>query len=199
MKLTGIILAGGKSSRMGTNKALLKVNSVSVISRIKRELSYYCDSLFVVTNDPGLYTFLDVPITEDHYKNKGPLAGIHAGLSESSTEWNLVVACDVPLINSQALSVLTRIVESKQGRNADVILPIASGRYHPMLALYRKSVLPEVTKAIKANRLKLMDVIHLLNVVEVDERGHGVPEKAWEECFFNMNNPAEYEEICNRF
>ena len=99
MKTTGIILAGGKSSRMGTNKALLTIDGKTVIERIVNQLEQIVDEIIVVTNPFHDYEFLQLPMVEDKWKGMGPLAGIEAGLNASTTERNLIVACDMPFIS----------------------------------------------------------------------------------------------------
>ena len=89
MKTTGIILAGGKSSRMGTNKALLTINGKTVIERIVNQLDQIVDEIIVVTNQFHDYEFLQLPMVEDKWKGMGPLAGIQAGLKAATTERNL--------------------------------------------------------------------------------------------------------------
>nr|WP_284521516.1 molybdenum cofactor guanylyltransferase [Cytobacillus pseudoceanisediminis] len=86
MSSTGIILAGGHSSRMGENKALLKIGGKTVIERIADQLSSILPNVIIVANKQEDYQFLGLPLVSDRWKEKGPLAGIHAGLSESRTQ-----------------------------------------------------------------------------------------------------------------
>ncbi|MFK4998810.1 molybdenum cofactor guanylyltransferase [Bacillus sp. N9] len=98
-----IILAGGKSSRMGENKALMKMNGARVIDRLIAEFSPVSEEVILVTNDPLLYEELPVTLLEDclSYKGQGPLAGIYTGLSAVNNDPCLIVACDLPFATSQ--------------------------------------------------------------------------------------------------
>src|SRR5690606_20588107 len=106
METTGIILAGGKSSRMGRNKALLDFHGQTVIETIANELQKIVNHLIIVTNNQEDYAFLQLPMVSDKWQGIGPLAGIHAGLSISKTEKNLVVACDMPFVSREIGSYL---------------------------------------------------------------------------------------------
>ena len=81
--ITGIILSGGKSTRMGSNKSLLKVGNMTVIERVRNLLQGIFKNVILITNDPEDYKFLGLPMFEDVYRHKGPLAGIHSGLVHS--------------------------------------------------------------------------------------------------------------------
>ncbi|WP_035186570.1 molybdenum cofactor guanylyltransferase [Alteribacter aurantiacus] len=193
-EVTGVILAGGKSSRMGTNKALLTVGGIPTIERVKDILISTCSQTVVVGNQEDLYRFLNVSFIKDHHSGKGPLAGIHAGLKWSTTDWNLVVACDMPLMNEEV--VLGLIDQSNA--SSDVIIPRAGGRDQPLLALYRKSSLPIMEQALEENRLSLKHVLSHLKVKSVTFNDlNGVSERQWERAFFNMNRPDEYVRVKN--
>ncbi|PYZ97112.1 molybdenum cofactor guanylyltransferase [Alteribacter lacisalsi] len=200
MKVTAVILAGGQSSRMGKNKALLSINGLPVIERIKNVLSQSCCGMLVVANSPEQYRFLHVPVVPDRFPDSGPLAGIHAGILESGCEWHFVAACDVPLISRDVIEILLR--EMEDNPETDVILPKAGGRLQPMTALYRRSVLPAVEEALKSGQLKLLDALNGLDLIYVDEQkaaAQGMDPERWEQSFFNMNRPEEYSEVLRIF
>ena len=106
MKAGAIILSGGKSSRMGTNKALLPFKEKTNIERIRDELRSLFDDIILVTNDPESYEFLKIKTVSDKYPGKGPLAGVHAGLMASNYEENIVVACDMPFVSADLAGTL---------------------------------------------------------------------------------------------
>src|SRR3954469_4803909 len=108
MKAAAIILSGGKSSRMGTNKALLKINEKTNIKRITDTLKVLFNDIILVTNDPEDYQFLGVKMVSDHYPGQGPLAGVHAGLLASPHETNFVVACDMPFVSVGLAELLVK-------------------------------------------------------------------------------------------
>ncbi|MDZ7623820.1 MAG: molybdenum cofactor guanylyltransferase [Ignavibacteriaceae bacterium] len=139
--ITGIILSGGKSSRMGTDKALLKLGDESIIERMTKLMKSIFNEVFIVTNTPDDYRFLRVPLYEDIHKHKGPLSGIHSGLVHSSTEKNFFISCDLPLISK---ALIEYIVEFKSDK--PVKYCIASGRHHYLAGIYRKELLPEIER-----------------------------------------------------
>lgn len=189
MKTTAIILAGGKSSRMGTNKALLTLNGKTVIEGIAESLEKTADELLIVTNTPADYKFLHLPMTEDKWKGMGPLAGIEAGLSASKTEHNLIVACDMPFISVDLGTYLLSCLEDYQAA-----VPEISGRLHPLFAAYRKDVKGVVTKALEENQLRIRHFLHSIHVKIVKNdllQSLGLPDE--EIYFFNMNDRTEYE------
>jgi molybdenum cofactor guanylyltransferase len=184
---TGIIMAGGKSTRMGKNKALLKIGGQTVIERIANELRKAVSELLIVTNTPEDYQFLGLPMIEDQWKGMGPLAGIHAGLEASKTEKNLVVACDMPFVSSEIGGYLLRFLDHYQGA-----VPRISGQLHPLFAAYRKDALSEISKALEKQELKIrlfFDRIQLKYVTEEDLKKLGLP---LENHFFNMNDLKEF-------
>ncbi|MDY8022582.1 molybdenum cofactor guanylyltransferase [Paenibacillus polymyxa] len=106
MEVTGIIVAGGRSSRMGQDKALLQLGGVTVLERIAAVLGKVAGRVIAVTRDTQQYRGLGLETTADLYPDLGPLSGIHAGLSASKTEWGVVVACDMPLVQPEILHAL---------------------------------------------------------------------------------------------
>lgn len=195
MQATGIILAGGKSSRMGTNKALLKINGVTTVERIVMELKKIVDEIIIVTNSFEDYAFLNLPMVEDHWKGMGPLAGIHAGLTASKTEKNIVVACDMPFISYQFGKLLLQNLAHYQAA-----VPEIAGQLHPLFAAYRKEVKGEVERAIQENQLKIRAILQHIHVKIVkDDEFENLGIKLDETFFYNMNHPNEYENAINIF
>nr|WP_295974798.1 molybdenum cofactor guanylyltransferase [uncultured Bacillus sp.] len=189
MKTTGIILAGGKSSRMGTNKALLDLNGRRVIAGIAERLGYISDELLIVTNHFADYEFLQLPMVADHYKGMGPLAGIEAGLSMSKTERNLIVACDMPFISIELGRYLLSCLE-----NSEAALPQIAGKQHPLFAAYRREVLDKARISLEKKDLRIKSFLLNLDVTIITEK---VLERIGlsneEEYFFNMNRPEHYQ------
>ncbi|MDQ0492570.1 molybdenum cofactor guanylyltransferase [Paenibacillus brasilensis] len=106
LEVTGIIVAGGRSSRMGQDKALLQLGGVTVLERIAAVLGKVAGRVIVVTRDIQQYSGLGLETMADLYPGLGPLSGIHAGLSASTTEWGIVVACDMPFVQPEILRAL---------------------------------------------------------------------------------------------
>lgn len=190
MEATGIILAGGKSSRMGTNKALLSIDGKSVIEHVVAELDSIVNNIIIVTNSFEDYAFLNLPMVEDEWKDMGPLAGIHAGLSATKTEHNLLVACDMPFISARLGSVLLGQLTEYQ-----VAIPKISDKIHPLFAAYRKEVKEEAKAALEQKQLRIREMfrnIHVKIMNEIELNDYGI--KLSESDLFNMNHPEEYEQ-----
>ena len=189
MKACAIILSGGKSSRMGTNKALLPFRQKTNIERIKDAVATLFDDIILVTNEPETYEFLGIKTVSDIYPGKGPLAGIHAGLSASKYEENVVVACDMPFVSADLAEVLI-----KNLKHVDAVVPIIGGRQHPLFAAYQKKVVPEIESNLKENRLRMADLLEKVEVrfLEGNEL-LAFADGNLERIFFNMNHPEDYE------
>lgn len=188
MQATGIIMAGGRSSRMGTNKALLSIGGKTVIERIVTELSKIVSDIVIVTNTPEEYQFLGLPMIEDQWKDMGPLAGIHAGLTASRTEKNLVVACDMPFISAQLGGVLLNLLDDYQ-----IAVPDISGQLHPLFAAYRKDTLGEISHSLQNQTLRIRQFFKHTNTKYVTEAClQKLQYHYQEQHFFNMNHPDDF-------
>jgi len=193
MKTTGIILAGGKSSRMGTNKALLTIENKTVIERIVEQLEQIVDEIIIVTNYFSDYEFLKLPMVEDLRKEMGPLAGIEAGLEASKTQWNLVVACDMPFISIELGKYLLSCLQQYQAA-----VPEIDGQLHPLFAAYRKEVSAAVSNSLNENQLRIRQLLHTIHAKIVKNdliQSHGLSTE--DIYFFNMNHPNEYQTAVN--
>jgi len=182
-----IILAGGKSSRMGRNKALLSFGTKTGIERIVDELRPISSHPIVVTNEPHLFQHLGVRIVQDNYPGMGPLAGLEAGLSATDEEWNVLVACDMPFVSRMLAEELM-----KRTAEWDCVVPKLDGRVHPLFALYNKSILPVVQEKLEGNTLKMMAVLESCHTLYVKEEDLNKVDNL-EDALFNMNVPSDYE------
>jgi molybdopterin-guanine dinucleotide biosynthesis protein A len=150
-EVTGVILAGGSSRRMKSNKALLPFQGELFIERIYRQLASIFREIILVTNKPELYGFLPCSKVADLYPGMGSLAGIHAGLSNSKTRYIFVVACDMPLLNR---SLIRRIVATVHDQ--DIVIPEGSGGLEPLHAVYGKGALPVMEEALSRGKVKIV-------------------------------------------
>lgn len=189
MKAGVIILSGGKSSRMGTNKALLKIAEKPNVERIKEEMANHFENITLVANDLEAYQFLNIKMVCDQYPGQGPLAGIHAGLKASDSEINLIVACDMPFV-SAGLGVI--LVENL--KEYDAVVPVIAGRQHPLFAVYHKRIVSEIENSLESSRLRMKHLLEHLNVLYMTEKDfQKYGDKSLDRIFFNMNHPDEYE------
>src|SRR5215470_7625949 len=116
--ITGVILAGGKSSRMGQNKALMALGGQRLVDRVVTVMRSVFDDLLMVTNTPEVYAELGVPMVRDVWSEKGSLGGIYSAIYHVATPYCLVVACDMPFLQAAVLHyLLTQIADY------DVIIP----------------------------------------------------------------------------
>ncbi len=193
IKSTGIILAGGKSSRMGTNKALLPIAGKLNIERTIDTLSEVTNELIIVTNAKEQYECFGIRMVSDRIQDKGPLAGMEAGIRHSNTNINVVVACDMPFISADVLRFLQNKVASY-----DAVIPYIFKKLHPTCAVYTKSVLPVLESNLNENELRLYQMIQMLHVNYIDENQFEALDISLEDVFFNMNVQQEYQQVIGR-
>lgn len=147
--MNGIILAGGRSSRIGTDKAFIKFAGVPIIERTLSLFKSLFVKCLIVTNKPNNYSYLNCPLVSDHYNNIGPLGGLHAGLFTSDSHLNFVVACDMPLIKPEVVKYITGI------QGYDAVVPLINGFPEPLLAVYSRRCLPAIEKMIAEKEYKI--------------------------------------------
>lgn len=131
--ITGVILAGGKSSRMGTDKGLINFDGKLFVQYSISAVKPLVSKTIIISNNPG-YDDLKVDRLEDTIQNSGPLAGILTGLLRAKTDYCLVLSCDVPFIKTEVLKLLVRAQDGK----SDVVQLVSNGIKMPLIALYHK-------------------------------------------------------------
>src|SRR5438270_10466499 len=168
-QVTGFVLAGGRSSRMGANKAFLTLEGKPLIEHAKSILDSVCGQVFIL-GQRALYGRFG-QCYEDVYPDCGPLSGIHAALLNSQTEWILVTAVDTPFITAELLDYL---VERAVNSSALVTAPCVGGHVQPLCTVFHHSFLPIVEAALKAGRYKVeplfpKDQTLILGEAELDQ------------------------------
>lgn len=156
--ITGIILAGGKSSRMGTDKGLITLEGITFTERIISAMNPLVKSIIIVSNTSE-YDGFGYQRIEDVIKDSGPLAGLYTGLHYSKTEYNLVLSCDVPLINSKILKKLV----AEMDYTSDVIQFQSQGKTIPLVAFYRKRCMYTCLELLEQGEKRLRVAIDHLN------------------------------------
>jgi molybdopterin-guanine dinucleotide biosynthesis protein A len=148
------ILAGGASSRMGANKALMHFHGEPLITRVAKALAACpaISEILLITNTPAEYAFLYLPCFPDIQPGKGPLGGIYTALTHAKFSRALVVACDLPFITPELLDYLCR-----EGEGAEVCVLESDKGVEPLCAVYAKSCLPVIEKQLRNGRLKVSD------------------------------------------
>lgn len=185
--MTGIILTGGKSSRMGRNKAFLKVNGEVIIEKITRLFKELFDEVILVTNSPDEYRYLNIKIVADIYPKSGSLIGIYSGLYHASSQYAFVAACDMPFLKKDFIEYLI-----KQKDGYDIIIPFSPDGQQPLHAIYSKSCLKPMEDQIKKGVLKIVDILPRLSVRYVKE-DEIIPFDPEFKAFFNVNTPSEFQ------
>lgn len=182
MTTSGVILAGGKSSRMKFNKAFAQISGKPVISIIIDKFIPVFQENMIISNDPEAYQHLGLPIYPDVYSRMGPVSGIHSALYHSSNESVFVMGCDIPFMNMD----LVKMMVSRLGEY-DSVVPQIDGLLQPLTAVYSRKCLPILTNCLETNRVKLIRIFDELNALKItrDEiEAYGVAE----EMFLNVND-----------
>jgi molybdenum cofactor guanylyltransferase len=156
MRRAGFVLAGGFSSRMGRDKALLAYRETTLVEYVARAVQEAIGSVALI-GDPDRYRDLGLAVYRDKVPGCGPLGGIFTALSVSPADWNLVVACDMPGISARVLRVLLD-PEAQPGR--DCVMAVGpGGEPEPLCALYHRRCLPVLDRAIRQKRFKMRDLV----------------------------------------
>jgi len=145
-----IILAGGKSSRFGTDKALFPIHGVPLIQNVIDVVERVTSNIIIITNSIEKLKFLNYPLYEDIIPNAGPLGGIYTGLTHSSFELNLVLPCDMPHITPACLNYL---IHSANGN--DITVPYHNNMLEPLCAVYSKTCVDIIKKHLQSKNYQI--------------------------------------------
>jgi molybdenum cofactor guanylyltransferase len=188
--ITGIILSGGKNSRMGVNKAFLEIDGIRLIERMMNIYRRIFDEVIIVTNDPLAYLeFSDAAIVTDIYKGMGPLGGIYSGLFYANNCHAFVSACDMPFLNEEFILYMI-----EQKCNYDVVVPQLSEGYQALHAVYSQRCLLYIKRMMEANKLKISDFYKEVRLL-------GIPEEKMKpfnedgRLFLNINTPQDFKNV----
>lgn len=189
MKITGIILAGGKNLRMGKNKALLEVNGERIIARTKKLFLELFDEVLLVTNSLLDYLDLNLRMVADLHPGKGALGGIYTGLFHASHSHGFVAACDMPFLNKD---LIRHLIDLSPGY--DIVIPKTQDGWQPLHAIYSQKCLPFMEDLIRQDNLKIIDFFHRVKKREVltEEILPFDPNLA---SFLNVNTPDDLARI----
>ncbi|WP_158655102.1 molybdenum cofactor guanylyltransferase [Flavivirga eckloniae] len=160
--ITGIILAGGKSSRMGTDKGFLTLNEKPFIQHSIDALTPLVSEIIIVSDNPD-YNVLGYERVTDIIKDAGPVAGICSGLEASKTDYNLVLSCDIPLIKTE---VLEKLIVNRD-TDADIIQIESNGKTMPLIALYKKQCHIVFNELLKKDERRLRVAVNQCRVKNI--------------------------------
>jgi molybdenum cofactor guanylyltransferase len=191
-ELTAFVLAGGKSTRMGLDKAFLELDGQTLLERALHSLRRLTPEVMIVGERSKFAQF--GPVLEDVFRNRGPLGGIHAGLTASATDLNLIMAVDLSFMKSDFLMFLVKHAESA---DAEVMVPRVLGRLQPLCAVYRKSFQAAAERSLLRGDNKIDALFHDVRttIIEEDE----IVASGFSPAIFeNLNTRAEFEQAKKR-
>ncbi|MCB0463530.1 MAG: molybdenum cofactor guanylyltransferase [Flavobacteriaceae bacterium] len=155
--ITGIVLAGGKSSRMGSDKGLLKMNGKTFVEHVIEAMKPLVDEIVIVSNNPE-YDQFGFYRVEDDIKDSGPLAGLYSGLKHSKTNYNLVLSCDIPMIKTE---ILKKLVEADY-ENYEVTQVESHNKTMPLIAIYQKQCMHKCLELLQQGERRLRVAVNQL-------------------------------------
>ncbi|KRE48543.1 molybdenum cofactor guanylyltransferase [Paenibacillus sp. Soil522] len=184
----GLILAGGQSTRMGTDKALLPINGRPLLYRLASQVAAFTQTVTIAIGAPqreSLYRealsdlAAQVSFVTDQFPGCGPLSGLHAGLSAIADGYVFIIACDMPQLSAPLLQQLLSRIDS----GADVIH--AAGQ--PFHAIYHTRTAAQIQAALEAQDYRLMGLLNRLQTIEI-----AMKEGSQSTAFTNLNTPEDY-------
>ncbi len=188
MTLSVCIQAGGASSRMGTNKALIPFLGRPLIQRVIERVRPAAAEILLIANDPAPYAFLGLPTLADLSPGSGPLGGLQTALAASAHPFVASVACDMPFVSASLLLAELDLLRTTQ---ADVVIPETSHGFEPLHAVYRRETcLPWVESALQAGELRLTAWLGHAKVRVLRPEEWAVFDPL-ERAFININTPAD--------
>jgi molybdopterin-guanine dinucleotide biosynthesis protein A len=189
LTVSGIVLAGGQSLRLGADKSFVNMNGQSLIEHVVAKLARLSDDVIIVTNSLEKYDHLEARLVGDIYPGKGALGGIYSGLSAATKTHSLVVACDMPFLDLNLLRYMILLA-----RGHDVVIPRIGGLPEPLHAIYSKSCLEPIDRLLAQGGLKIIDFFSEVRVRYVEEGEVDIfdPQHL---SFFNVNTLNDLEEM----
>jgi len=182
MQITGIILAGGKSKRMGTDKASLKLNGRTLLERCIELIHPYCETILISSNNPAHDKF-GCKIITDEIPDCGPISGIHSCLKQTQTNMNLVISVDSVFVEPEFIKFLISETE-----DFDAVVPIHPKGKEPLIALYNKNCLVEVEKMIQSKDYKMHNLLNVIKTKFVNTQSWI---NKYPKLFHNINRPED--------
>ena len=184
MKIGAVILAGGKSNRMGCDKAVLSFEGQSFLARIIKELEGF-DEIVLSTNNAEQYGAYGLPVVKDIFTDCGPIGGLHATLSFCKSDALFFVSCDTPLFEGALAAYLC----AKAGSDIDAVVTVSrDGFMHPLCAVYKKSAAAVFEKQILSGQNKIVDAYNQMKMRYVPLANTPYAET----LLYNVNTPEEF-------
>ncbi len=169
-EITGLILAGGKSRRFGSDKARHEIAGLPMVQRVYTALNQVADPVLISVANPSIsYELPAVPVYDD-FPGAGPLSGMHAGFSVSTTKWVLVCAVDMPFIDARSLRLIAQAALSAT-EHVDAVISTSRNRIQPLPGCYKSHLVDGLRKHLEREQLSLMNWLDTLrtSTVHLDE------------------------------
>ena len=189
----GIILLGGKSKRMGTDKYLLPFFNLTLAEILIFELEKVTAEVILITNEPEKLSFLPHAKFKDLYSIPSALTGLHSGLKHSQYKTNFVLACDLPLFNARMVPYFT----ARMLNEIHAVVPETAKGLEPLCALYSKKCLPIIEQMFLDANYSIQNLFKQIRTLAVPQTA--VEAETHSGVFYNMNTPEEYQEALTRF
>lgn len=186
---TAVILAGGKSSRMGFDKQFLRINEVRIMEKLIHELSKEFEDIIIVTNKPEEYKKDGVRIISDEIKEFGPLSGIHVGIKQSKSKYVYFIACDMPNVNLDYIRYMKKVLTNSK---ANACIAKREGKLEPFNAFYSVDILPKIEKLISLNRRSIAGLIDIIEPIFIEENVLKKYDYSFD-MFINLNSKEDLE------
>lgn len=183
MKQGALILCGGKSSRMGSDKAFLSFQNLFLIEHVLNAVKALQIPVQLV-GDPARFAPFGIPVVPDEVKDQGPMRGILSGMKSVDWERILVLSCDTPFVKPALLSHLLR-----ESINTDILVPSVHGKIHPLIGVYHACIRPEMERLLEAQQLRMTSLLNAVNSRILDLSDH--PEFGEEKLYVNLNTPED--------
>lgn len=188
LEITGVVLAGGESRRMGRNKALLEIEGRSLLERSLDVLNRVFREVIISSRDSEIYAGLSFPVIEDRVKGRGPLGGLYSVLPAAKYDYVFLAACDMPFLNEEVIRYLYRKVE-----DYDAVVPQVLDTLHPLHAYYHKRIFDLVEQNIRRERLKIRDILSECRTKYVSFG------EEYARTFVNLNSPQDWENFRDKW
>ncbi|MDR3667078.1 MAG: molybdenum cofactor guanylyltransferase [Ignavibacteriaceae bacterium] len=197
--ITGFILAGGKSTRMGTNKSLLRIGGITIIERVVNLMKDLFKEVILITNQTDEFKFLNLSMYEDIHNDTGPLGGIHSALVNSTTEKNFIISCDMPLMTADVIKFLIEFPTKKP-----ITIAKADNFIQQLCGVYYKNLVPYIEEIFKDSKTvkdetnpeqtkRGCSVLELIKnvpaeIIDIEKEYSGYQPGT----YYNMNRPEEF-------
>lgn len=192
MQASGIILAGGLSSRMGQDKTMMSYDKETMIGHMIKEMRKVAEQIIIASNHTAKYRIPDTLEVPDIYPGMGPMAGMHAGLLAAQNSHAFIVAADMPLFKAELAQYLL-----DRSTGYDIVVPMIKNRWEPLCAVYSRNCIKPIADCLQADIRKISRFYPQVKVLKISEdelSSIGLTE----DLFYNLNTPEDYKTFCKQ-